>query len=36
VGKFKRGINIILANPVVSELEDAAEKIFTRDLFGAD
>jgi UDPglucose 6-dehydrogenase len=36
LGKFKRGINIILANPMVSELEDAAEKIFTRDLFGAD
>ena len=34
--KFKRGVDVILANRIVPELEDVSEKVFTRDLYGAD
>jgi UDPglucose 6-dehydrogenase len=35
-GKFKSGVDIILANRMVPKLEDVVEKVFTRDLFGAN
>lgn len=34
--KFKRRVDIIVANRMVPELEHVSEKVFTRDLFGAD
>lgn len=36
LSNFKKTVNIILANRMVPELEDVAEKVFTRDLYGAD
>ena len=33
---FKASVDIILANRMVSDLEDVSGKVFTRDLFGVD
>ncbi len=33
---FKEKSDIILANRMVADLEDVEEKVFSRDLFGAD